>query len=316
MASIANGSQAAFYDEEPAPDNLENVRMHVKEFIEFHKQNDTPVVLVTSGGTTVPLEFNTVRFVDNFSAGTRGSASAEYFISEGYAVLFLHREYSLEPFSRNYTHSKHCFLDFLHVETDGLDTARVIVNPRDKGHLISTINKYKKVQQNHMLLKVDFNTVNHYLFYLKTCAEELNALGKNGICYLAAAVSDFYVPASMLTHHKIQSTNGPFELKMEQVPKMLHTLTREWCPNAYIISFKLETDDKLLVPKAKQALVTYGHQLVIANMLHTRKFTITLVSPDDTEVVALSPEERDDGDVEIESKLIVKLIELHKGFKE
>lgn len=30
-----------------------------------------------SGGTTVPLEQNTVRFIDNFSAGTRGSSSAE-----------------------------------------------------------------------------------------------------------------------------------------------------------------------------------------------------------------------------------------------
>ena len=26
----------------------------------------------------MPLEHNTVRFVDNFSAGTRGAASAEY----------------------------------------------------------------------------------------------------------------------------------------------------------------------------------------------------------------------------------------------
>jgi hypothetical protein len=31
-----------------------------------------------SGGTTVPLETNTVRFIDNFSSGARGAASAEY----------------------------------------------------------------------------------------------------------------------------------------------------------------------------------------------------------------------------------------------
>ena len=36
------------------------------------------VVLVTSGGTTVPLERQMVRFLDNFSAGTRGAISAEY----------------------------------------------------------------------------------------------------------------------------------------------------------------------------------------------------------------------------------------------
>lgn len=44
-----------------------------------------------SGGTTIPMEHNTVRFVDNFSAGTRGSASTEYFLEAGYAVIFLYR---------------------------------------------------------------------------------------------------------------------------------------------------------------------------------------------------------------------------------
>jgi hypothetical protein len=29
--------------------------------------------------------------VDNFSAGTRGSASAEYFLEKSYAVIFIHR---------------------------------------------------------------------------------------------------------------------------------------------------------------------------------------------------------------------------------
>lgn len=31
-----------------------------------------------SGGTTVPLESKTVRFIDNFSVGSRGAASTEY----------------------------------------------------------------------------------------------------------------------------------------------------------------------------------------------------------------------------------------------
>ena len=38
------------------------------------------VVCVTSGGTTVPLEQNTVRFIDNFSSGERGCNSVEHFI--------------------------------------------------------------------------------------------------------------------------------------------------------------------------------------------------------------------------------------------
>lgn len=38
------------------------------------------VVCVTSGGTTVPLERHCVRFIDNFSGGTRGALSAENFL--------------------------------------------------------------------------------------------------------------------------------------------------------------------------------------------------------------------------------------------
>ena len=54
----------------------------------------------------MPLEHNTVRFVDNFSAGTRGAASAEYFLDHGYAVIFMHRVKSLEPFTRHFSGQK------------------------------------------------------------------------------------------------------------------------------------------------------------------------------------------------------------------
>lgn len=39
-----------------------------------------PIVCVTSGGTTVPLEKRCIRFIDNFSGGTRGALSTEYFL--------------------------------------------------------------------------------------------------------------------------------------------------------------------------------------------------------------------------------------------
>ena len=40
-----------------------------------------PIAVVTSGGTPVPLERNCVRFIDNFSAGTRGAMSTEEFLN-------------------------------------------------------------------------------------------------------------------------------------------------------------------------------------------------------------------------------------------
>ena len=39
-----------------------------------------PIVCVTSGGTCVPLERRCVRFIDNFSGGTRGALSTEQFL--------------------------------------------------------------------------------------------------------------------------------------------------------------------------------------------------------------------------------------------
>ena len=47
------------------------------QFVEDNARKGRRVVVVTSGGTTVPLERNTVRFIDNFSTGSRGAHSAE-----------------------------------------------------------------------------------------------------------------------------------------------------------------------------------------------------------------------------------------------
>ena len=38
---------------------------------------DAKIICVTSGGTSVPLEKNTVRSIENFSTGKRGAISTE-----------------------------------------------------------------------------------------------------------------------------------------------------------------------------------------------------------------------------------------------
>ena len=49
------------------PEWLEEMEVRIREFIEFHRQVGRCIAIVTSGGTTVPLEHNMVRFIDNFS---------------------------------------------------------------------------------------------------------------------------------------------------------------------------------------------------------------------------------------------------------
>lgn len=56
--------------------NLNEISTKIKDFINNLK--DLPIVIITSGGTQIPMEKHTVRFIDNFSTGKRGALSAEY----------------------------------------------------------------------------------------------------------------------------------------------------------------------------------------------------------------------------------------------
>lgn len=73
----------------------------IEDFVAFHRKIGRCVVIVTSGGTTVPLEKNVVRFIDNFSTGSRGAASTEYFLKLDYAVIHIYRPGSIMPYARH-----------------------------------------------------------------------------------------------------------------------------------------------------------------------------------------------------------------------
>lgn len=54
-----------------------------------------------------------------------------------------------------------------------------------------------------MLLKVEFTSVTQYLDLLETISRTLYAIKVPTIMFLAAAVSDFYLPEDTLANHKI-----------------------------------------------------------------------------------------------------------------
>ena len=66
----------------------------------------------------------------------------------------------------------------------------------------------------------------------------------------------------------------------------------------------------LLVPKARQALQRYGHQVVIGNMLKTRKQTVTMIMNATEKTLSLTPEQLNQG-AEIESMIIPALVHIH-----
>lgn len=214
-APSAIDAEDAYFASNPPPRALEEHTALISRFISKHDAAGRRVVLVTSGGTTVPLEKQTVRFIDNFSAGTRGATSAEYFLEAGYAVIFLHREFSLLPYSRHFSHSKDCFLDFLREGPDGA------VGWRDgdaKGGKVvrDVLRKYRAAKDADMLLMIPFVTIGDYLHELRAISRLMGPLGPRGLLYLAAAVSDFFVPPERMAEHKIQSTDAVKGFSSEQ----------------------------------------------------------------------------------------------------
>jgi phosphopantothenate-cysteine ligase len=281
-----------YFQSTPPPANLHQTSVKVKQFISDHSSKR--IVLITSGGTTVPLEANTVRFLDNFSAGTRGSASAEYFLLKGYAVIFLHRQFSLEPWSRHYSTSK--IFDSL-----ALDADRLVI---DQDQMLKEAVKNHKNYASR-LLKVDFTTVTDYLFLLKMITQLMSVLGSSGMYYLAAAVSDFFIPNDKMLEHKIQSNNSNLILEFDQVPKMIKPLVKNWATDGLIISFKLETDPSLLLEKSRASLRKYGHSLVIGNILSTRKSKVEFITETSQTIISCQDKR------EIESIIVEQLITLH-----
>jgi len=203
-------------------------------------------------------------------------------------VIFLHRQFSLLPYSRHYSHSTNCFLDFM--EESAEDDGGVVVRKEYQEKMRRVLHQYQFAKHNRLLLLLPFTTVEDYLFELRSLAILMQPARTRAMFYLAAAVSDFFIPRGRMETHKIQSREDSAGAKgsgagrqlvinLDPVPKFLSTLVQSWAPKgSMIVSFKLETDPDLLVSKAEQALNRYGHDLVIGNLLTTRKWEVVFIS--------------------------------------
>lgn len=181
-------------------------------------------------------------------------------------MIFMHRQFSLQPFSRHYSHSTHPFLDFLDFggsestpPGDSSAAAHIVVRPAERAQLLDVLAAYKDAQNAGTLLTLTFVTVNDYLWLLRAVSQELSQLGRSCLYYLAAAVSDFFLPRQRMvrivsleslrgaafshalwqSEHKIQSGKGSLHIEMDQVPKILKPLVAEWTREGYIVSFKV-----------------------------------------------------------------------------
>ncbi|XXG68719.1 hypothetical protein AAC387_Pa06g1740 [Persea americana] len=300
----------SFFDSAPSLRNSSIISDKIEDFFYHLSQssgNGTPVrvVCVTSGGTTVPLEQRCVRYIDNFSSGNRGAASTEYFVKAGYAVIFIHRRGTCQPYCRSLPEDS--FLDCLELTKE----STVQVRQSHAGAVKRALTDHCDAVEKGLLLKLPFTTIFEYLQILQMVATSMKSLGSYGMFYLAAAVSDFYVPWESMVEHKIQSAAGSLDIRLAQVPKMLSVLRRKWVPTAFCISFKLETDIKILLKKADAALRKYKMHVVVANELSTRKEEVVVLTTEGSVTVR-----RENGIEDVEKPLIELLVEKHSAYIE
>ncbi|KAL8514133.1 hypothetical protein ACS0TY_013312 [Phlomoides rotata] len=299
----------AFFDSAPTLKDGAEIKRNLEEFIEKNLHSEigkrTKIVCVTSGGTTVPLEQRCVRFIDNFSSGSRGAASTEYFLKAGYAVVFLYRRGTYQPFCRSLPDDP--LLECFEVTSE----SNIMVHPIHAKTVKEAISETHAAATGGTLLKLPYTTIFEYLQILQMIALSLRSLESNALFYLAAAVSDFYVPWESMAVHKIQSASGPLDMRLAQVPKMLSVLRKDWAPKAFCISFKLETDIKILLEKANMALKKYNMDMVVANELLTRKEEVIIVTKSGN-ITVQRDKTRESADVE--EPLIKLIVDKHSTY--
>lgn len=140
------------------------------------------------------------------------------------------------------------------------------------------------------LLTLPFRSIEEYLAKLYLCCSALKDCQALAIVYLAAAVSDFYVPKDQRSEHKIQSGTGSLTLTLQPVPKVMAVIRHRWAPDAFLCSFKLETDPGMLRQKAERAVEKYGCHMVVGNLLESRYNQVMVLAPPvDDDDVSSSP---------------------------
>jgi hypothetical protein len=341
-----------FFAASPPPPDLSAVSARLHAFLHHHhqqhshpgRQGQRRIAVVSSGGTLVPLEERMVRFIDNFSTGYRGACQGEELLKEGYAVVFLHRAGSRRPWLSKVVDEVTVGMDCGGGGGGGgggneedEEEGKVGVAGMEAWRQGLHVRKGK----HPLLLELPFTSVTEYLFKLRlvaTACESLTTVGGTAlppILILAAAVSDFFIPPTTLPTHKIQSGRGSEELtlRLQPTPKAIPTLVREWCPSCKVVTFKLETDEGLLMEKARGGLkageggekkggLVGGLVAVVANLLHTRYKEVRVLERvggggQGGEKVTLLTAGEGNGEVggplSLEAKLAKELVRIHSG---
>ncbi len=97
---------------------------------------------------------------------------------------------------------------------------------------------------------------------------------------------------------------------MKPVPKLLGSIKGEYAPDAFVVSFKLETDEKILEEKCLQSAEKYNQDIIIGNMLKTRTNQVRIYERMEKQWTTINREEK-----EIEFQIIAFLWNKHRIYQ-
>lgn len=191
----------------------------------------------------------------------------------------------------------------------------IAVSKEFKPKILQILKDSNYTADNNYLLQIPYFSLVDYLIYLKYVCDAVSKLQTRAIIYSSAAVSDFYLPVEDMAEHKIQSRDGPLTIKLKPVPKVIKIMKKVWCSNAFVVTFKLETDPNLLEKKSLSHLDknNYGVQCVVGNLLGEHQNRVRLYSENSCQVFERTEaqKERDD---DIEDSLVQSIIALHSKY--
>lgn len=199
----------------------------------------TQHILITSGGTSVPID--PVRNITNSSSGRFGAALAAAALEAGMSVTYLVAQQGESPFALR--------ADF-NVEPD-------LAKQQEKLKKYHAF--YEKYHRHYH--EIRFQSYADYAAKLKKIITEQ----KPTIVMLAAAVSDYLVANYADT--KIRS-NESLTIELSTAPKLIREI-KNWLPDTFLVGFKLlvNVTDEALIAAARQSIKTNKLNMCVANDL-------------------------------------------------
>ena len=314
-----------FFDKTPEDPHwqLSAIQKETEQFIATQLADRRGIALITSGATIVPLDPENDTFVDAAPQGQeqQGPACAEYLLQLGYAVIFVHREGSLRPFTRHFQKyiQNGAFMDMFRLENMGLVLSGVDIPQQLQFQKIAQLY----TECSTRVLHLSFTSVQQYLMLTRLAAKAMEVVKDRGIVVLAATLLHFYVPmdpsatateasedtdgastsssvsSSSSKHSKMKhikkfaknvakKKNEEFSVNFVRVPNIIRSIRKDWCPKAFLVTCKHQLASGEAIEAAHGDLEKWGVD-VIAGYHHSREI---LLITEQEEAIVTCPRRR------------------------